>query len=166
MVRQRIWRRLALLAAAVVLGSAVTVAVAAPAQAADPFYQLRSQATGRCVTNQYLGWSGWRVIADWCGIDWNSRSWQVHHWRDDTYELRSANDGRCLDYSQAYGLRTFTCLANTYQSWYFEGYFPAAATLRNQQYPNLCLDDSWDFDLRVFPCNGLQYQRFQFTWTG
>ncbi|WP_221568741.1 ricin-type beta-trefoil lectin domain protein [Alkalihalobacillus sp. TS-13] len=65
--------------------------------------------------------------------------WIVHHWQDNTVELRSkSNSNYCLDDSNAYGTRMFPCNATPWQSWYVDRPGDGSIILRNQA-NNQCL---------------------------
>jgi hypothetical protein len=70
----------------------------------------------------------------------------VESFPDSKWLVRFTNSatGRCLDDSTAYGndvLRGYTCLNNTYQEWWLQGYVAGNYELRNAA-TGRCLDDS------------------------
>lgn len=75
------------------------------------------------------------------------------------YFFKNVETSRCVDDSQAYGLRAFTCNWSNYQKFQFwqkgNGYYRIAnyATSR-------CIDDSDAYGLRGFGCNAGPYQEW------
>lgn len=70
--------------------------------------------------------------------------------------LQNENTKRCIDDSQAYGLRSYPCNGTNYQKWVL-GYYGNGNSYRNIA-TGRCIDDSQAYGLRSFPCNNLAYQ--------
>lgn len=93
---------------------------------------------------------------------------------NDDFTFRNESfSGRCLDDSNAYGLRAYPCNGSAYQKWqslitetnldHWRYWIGAPAGLRNHL-TNRCLDDS-SLGLRTFGCNGTVFQRWvPFYW--
>lgn len=139
------------------------VAVTAPATAAagesgtQAVQNFRNRATGNCLTPS--GVNNGRLSPCLGGTP--EANWEVLVWGDGTRRLESTvNRGQCLDFSHAYGLRTFGCNSSEFQSWWVTRY---AGDVRFQnQATGLCLDDSFEFGVRAFPCGDASsvYQRW------
>jgi hypothetical protein len=89
---------------------------------------------------------------------------------DQSWVFYNVATGRCLDDSQAYGLRTFSCNGASQVNGY-QAFYKPLSTLTSFQFQNvntkLCVDDSAS-GLRHFSCN-LQsflagYQGWEFTY--
>lgn len=81
------------------------------AQAADPIYTYRNQATGRCIDDTSNGFRTWTCNGT------NPQRWIVHQWGNGTYRFQNVHTGRCIDDSSA-GFRTWSCNSGQNQSWF------------------------------------------------
>lgn len=68
--------------------------------------------------------------------------------------MRNQNTGRCIDDSQAYGLRAFPCNGLSYQGWHTISGHPGQFQNQNT---GRCIDDSLRYGLRAYPCNDGSY---------
>ncbi|MET9887597.1 RICIN domain-containing protein [Streptomyces sp. NPDC006430] len=75
------------------------------------------------------------------------------------YFFKNVETSRCVDDSQAYGLRAFTCNWSNYQKFQFwqkgNGYYRIANYATGR-----CIDDSDAYGLRGFGCNTGPYQEW------
>ena len=98
----------------ILLGAAGLVAAAAPiiavpamqadAAPADAVQTLRNGMSADCIDDSD---DGLRMMG--CESGNPHQKWEVRVWDDGTRQLRNVATGRCLDHSNAYGLRTWTC---------------------------------------------------------
>jgi hypothetical protein len=71
-----------------------------------------------------------------------------------TTTLVNQATGRCLDDSNAYGLRAYPCNGGVYQRLQFISNHDALFMRATGR----CVDDSFSYGLRSYPCNSSQYQ--------
>ena len=149
-------RRTAGIALGVATAATALSAAWAPAAHADTVTKWQRQNSNLC-----LGGAGSIGLNVYCDINADIR-WNVHRWGDGTYELKHIKSGQCLDDSNAYGLRTFSCNKTTYQSWWLTRWKDGTTQLKNQATLR-CLDQS-NLGMRTYPCNKTIYQSFYGTW--
>ncbi|MCP2337437.1 RICIN domain-containing protein [Actinomadura rupiterrae] len=146
-------------------GAALATAVIAvgvsgtPSAYADTTTKWQRQDSEVCIG---AGSAANPVLTAWCFINADIR-YNVHRWRDGTYELKSLGSGQCLDDSNAYGLRVFTCNATQYQSWWLHRWNDGTTQLKNQA-TGRCVDESPEFGVRSYPCNATVFQSWIGTW--
>lgn len=77
-----------------------------------------------------------------------------------TTGLRNAATRRCVDDSFAYGLRSFTCNKQAFQTFDFNEKSYGVYALKNRA-TGRCVDDSFAYGLRPFDCNGGAWQNWE-----
>ncbi|MFF4761081.1 RICIN domain-containing protein [Streptomyces sp. NPDC001292] len=77
--------------------------------------------------------------------------------QDEVWTLKNQATGRCLDDSDAYGLRSYFCNASTFQSWKIRRWNDGTRELKSQA-TGRCVDDSDAYGLRAYPCNATPFQ--------
>lgn len=150
-------RRVGGLATALVTAFTVLGVLGAPAAEADTVTKWQRQDSFNC-----LGGAHPNSLNVYCDINLDIR-YNVHRWRDGTYELKHIASNTCLDDSDAYGLRTFTCNASRYQSWWLHRWNDGTTQIKNQA-TGRCVDNSPAFGTRTYPCNATIYQSWHGTW--
>ncbi|WUI01300.1 RICIN domain-containing protein [Spirillospora sp. NBC_00431] len=148
-VRRSVRRRVAGMGVAAVTGATVLSVAWAPAANADTVTRWKNQETGRCMYTTSCDLPGYGLF-------------NVHRWRDGTYELKWIRNGTCLDDS-ALGFRVYPCNATKFQSWYLHRWNDGTTQIKNQA-TGRCIDDSREHGLRTFTCNTSRYQSWYGSW--
>ncbi|MFF2117381.1 actinohivin [Kitasatospora sp. NPDC058184] len=73
-----------------------------------------------------------------------------------THNFENASTRRCMDDSQAYGLRPIGCNGGPYQQWTAPDWWTTGKVVNSVT--SNCLDDSLAYGLRAIPCNGSNFQ--------
>ncbi|WP_052591712.1 RICIN domain-containing protein [Luteipulveratus mongoliensis] len=97
-----------------IMGAVGLVAAAAPiiavpamhasAKPADAVQTFMNGMSADCIDDSD---QGLRMMD--CESDNPHQQWEVRKWNDNTRQLKNVATGRCLDHSNQYGVRTFTC---------------------------------------------------------
>lgn len=116
---------------------AAGVLVAAPAaQAADPIYSYKNQASGGCLLDSNVrGLTTDNACYTW----YDDYRWAVHQWADGTVRLGNVGTGRCIsDRNWGFAVSD-ACNSSENQSWWVVYWADGTRRFQNQA-TRLCLD--------------------------
>jgi len=137
-------RTIKLLVGMLVLATGVLVAAPA-AQAADPIYSYKNQASVGCLLDSNVR----GLTTDSACFTWfDDYRWVVHQWADGTVRLQNVGTGRCIRDNNWGFVVSAACDSSTNESWWVVYWADGTRRFQNQA-TGLCLNEY----LNLSQCN-------------